>query len=95
MSPMANFVVNPVPFVPEQLQLEEWVQPARGRIVISGNPPRRHEDFAIATIFPPPPQHLLFDAMDEVVEFFEEEHRVRVLSACLSPLRLVCCNFTL
>lgn len=86
---MANFVVNPAPYVPEGLEVEDWARPARGRIIISGNPPRRHEEYAIATVLPPPQQHLLYEAMDEVVDYFEEVHHVRVLSSCLSPLGLL------
>lgn len=51
---MANFAVNLAPFVPYGLEVEDWARPARGRIVISGNPPHRHEEYAIATIHPPP-----------------------------------------
>jgi hypothetical protein len=90
---MVNFVVNLGPYVPEGLQLEEWARPARGRIVIADNPPRRHEEYAIVTVFPPPPQHLLYNAMDEVVEYFEEEHRVDIQSSCLSPLGLCLLQF--
>lgn len=41
-SDMANFAVNPDPFVPDGLELEDWARPARGRIIVSGNPPRQH-----------------------------------------------------
>lgn len=41
---MANFAVNPEPFIPVGLELEDWARPARGRIIISGNPPRCHEE---------------------------------------------------
>nr|CAB3503336.1 unnamed protein product [Digitaria exilis] len=72
---MANFVVDPTPFIPEGLEVEEWARPARGRIVISGNPPHRHEEYSIVSFLSHPPQHLLYDTMDEVVDFFEEVHQ--------------------
>lgn len=90
---MANFAVNPAPFVPEGLEVEDWARSARGRIIVFSNPPRRHEDYAIVTMLPPPQQHLLYEAMDEVVDYFEEVHRVRVLSSCLSPLGLCLVQF--
>jgi hypothetical protein len=52
---MANFPVNPDPFVPDGLGIEDWARPARGRIIISDNPPRRHNEYAIITLNPPPP----------------------------------------
>lgn len=90
---MANFAVNPEPFVPYGLEVEDWARPARGRIIISGNPPRRHEEYAIVSMHPPPQQQHLYEAMDEVVEYFEEEHHVRVESSCLSPLGLCLVQF--
>jgi hypothetical protein len=90
---MANFVVDPVPFVPTGLEVEDWARPARGRIIINGNPPHRHEEYAIITVHPPPQQNQLYEAMDEVVQFFEEEHHVRVQSICLSPLGLCLIQF--
>jgi hypothetical protein len=41
---MANFEVDPAPFVPEGMNVEDWARPARGRIIIGANPPRRHEE---------------------------------------------------
>jgi hypothetical protein len=40
---MANFEVDPTPFVPEGMNVEDWARPARGRIIITTNPPHRHE----------------------------------------------------
>jgi hypothetical protein len=54
---MANFVVDPAPFVPEGLEIEDWARPARDRIVINGNPPRRHDEYAIVFV-PPPPRRI-------------------------------------
>lgn len=36
---MTNFAVDPTPFVPDGLEVEDWARPARERIIISGNPP--------------------------------------------------------
>jgi hypothetical protein len=52
---MANFAVNPDPYVPDGLKIEDWARPARGRIIISDNPPQQHEQYAIVTVHPPPP----------------------------------------
>jgi hypothetical protein len=56
---MANFPVNPDPFVPDGLGIEDWARPARGRIIISDNPPQRHNEYAIITLNPPPPRNQL------------------------------------
>lgn len=85
---MANFAVNPEPFVPDGLEVEDWARPAHGRIIVSGNPPRHHNEYAIITVLPPPQQNHLYEAMDEVFHYFEEEHNVRIESSCLSPLGL-------
>jgi hypothetical protein len=50
---MANFVVDPAPFVPEGLEIEDWAHPARSRIVINGNPPCRHDEYAIVSLVLP------------------------------------------
>lgn len=91
---MANFPANPEPFLPMGMEVEDWARPAHGRIIISGNPPRRHEEYAIVSVHPPPQQNLLFDTMDEIITYFEEEHQVRVRSSCLSPLGLCLIQFT-
>jgi hypothetical protein len=85
---MANFEVDPAPFVPEGMNVEDWARPARGRIVITANPPRRHEEYAIISIDPPPPANQIYEAINEVLEYFEDEHRVRFHSCCPSPLGL-------
>jgi hypothetical protein len=51
---MVNFVVDPAPFVLEGLEIEDWVHPPHGRIVINGNPPRCHDEYAIVSLVPPP-----------------------------------------
>jgi hypothetical protein len=90
---MANFAVDPEPYIPEGLELEDWARPARGRIIVSANPPRAHEEYAIITLVPPPPPQDLYEAMEEVVEFLVEERRAFVDSSCLSLLGLCLVQF--
>jgi hypothetical protein len=89
---MANFEVDPAPFIPEGMNVEDWARPARGRIIIAANPLRRHEEYAIISI-DPPPANQIYEAIDEVLEYFEDEHGVRVRSCCLSPLELCLAQF--
>lgn len=91
---MANFDDDPTPFVPEGINVEDWAWPARGRIIIATNPPRRHEEYAIVTVDPPPPLHLLYETIDQVVAFFEDVHRIIVRSCCPSPLGLCLIRFS-
>jgi hypothetical protein len=93
---MANFDVNPIPYIPAGFDLEHWARPARGRTIIAGNPPRRHEEFAIATLTPAPqPQNLqqLQNAITDVINYFEGPRQVHVVSACPSPLGLCLLEF--
>jgi hypothetical protein len=92
---MANFEVNPIPYVPVGFDLEQWARPARGRLVVAGDPHRRHEQWAIVTMNPPPQQlvqHVL-QAIDDVVDYFQDQHMVQVRSACASPLWLCLLEF--
>jgi hypothetical protein len=52
------------------MNVEDWARPARGRIIIAANPPRRHEEYAIISIVPPPPANQIYEAVDEVLEYF-------------------------
>jgi hypothetical protein len=90
---MANFAVDPTPFVPEGLEIEDWARPARGRIVINGIPPRHHDEYAIISLAPPPPPDQLHEAMEEVVAFLEEEQHAVIRSCCLSSLGLCWFSF--
>jgi hypothetical protein len=92
---MANFEVDPTPFVPEGMNVEDWARPACGRIVITANPPRCHEEYAIISIDPSSPANYIYESIDEVLEYFEEEHRVRFRSCCPSPLGLCLAQFPL
>jgi hypothetical protein len=90
---MANFEVDPAPFLPEGMNVEDWARPTRGRIIIVANPPRRHEEYAIILIIPSPPANQIYEAIDEVLEYFEDEHGVRFRSCCPSPLGLCLAQF--
>lgn len=92
---MANFDVNPVPYIPDGFDLEQWARPARGRMIIEGNPPRCHEELAIATLTPAPQQnaHQLRQAIAAVIEYFEEQRQVHIVSAWPSPLGLCLLQF--
>jgi hypothetical protein len=90
---MANFEVDPAPFVPEGMNVEDWARPARGRIIIAANPSRRHEEYAIILIVPPPLANQIYEAIDEVLEYFEDELGVRFRSCCPSPLGLCLPSF--
>lgn len=59
---MANFVMNPEPFVPAGLELEDWARLARGRIIVSSNPPWHHKEYAIVTVHPPQ-ENQIYEAM--------------------------------
>jgi hypothetical protein len=57
---MANIEVDPAPFVPKGMNVEDWARPTRGRIVITTNPPRHHEEYAIISIDPPPQANQIY-----------------------------------
>lgn len=94
---MANFEVNPEPYIPLGFDLEIWARPARGRLVIPGNPPRRHDEFTIATLWPAlvHDHHQLREAIGMVTDYFQEVRHVRILSTCPSPLGLCLLQFAL
>jgi hypothetical protein len=92
---MANFEVNHIPYIPVGFDLEHWVRPARGRLVVAGDPHRRHEQYAIATLTPAPQQNVvqIQQAIAEVVNYFEGPRQVQIVSACPSPLGLCLLEF--
>jgi hypothetical protein len=92
-SDMDNFEADPIPFIPDGMNVEEWARPPLGRIIITTNPPRRHDEYAIVSIDPPLQPNLLYETIDEVVAFFEDFHRMRIRSCCLSPLGLCLIQF--
>jgi len=65
-----------------------WQRPARARVALGGEPPRRHEQYAILELDPAPaPAHVL-EIIHDVVHFLQQEFLVRVVSAFPSPLGL-------
>lgn len=88
-SSMAIFVCNPQPFLPDGAHIEHgWQRPARSRVALGGEPPRRHEEYAIVTLHPAAPEHLVPAALQAVVQHFEHAFPVRVESSFRSPLGL-------
>ncbi|KAJ1255823.1 hypothetical protein BS78_K154700 [Paspalum vaginatum] len=87
---MANFPVNPRPFLVSNLQVEDgWNRPARAHLALGGEPPREHEDYAIVSIEPMNLQDdELRPTLNFVCQFLQEEHRVQVIASHLSPLGL-------
>jgi hypothetical protein len=91
---MANFEVDPFPFVPEGMNMEEWARPARGRISDAANPPRRHDKYAIVSILPPLLLEQLHEVIDEVVGYFVNVQQVHIKSCCPSPLGMCLIQFS-
>lgn len=87
--PMTNFVCNPQAFLPDGAHIEHgWQRPACSRVALGGEPPRRHEEYAIVTLHPEPLEHLVLDTLLAVVQHFQHAFLVRVVSSFRSPLGL-------
>jgi hypothetical protein len=86
---MANFACDPTPFLLFGAHVENgWHRLARTRVAIGGEPPRRHEEYAIVSLEPPPhPAHARV-TLAYVVNLLQQNFPVRVLSSFLSPLGL-------
>ena len=83
---MANFPCNPALLVPQGLHVDHgWQRPARTRVALGGEPPHRHEQFAILALELEPTQQQIPDLLHEVFDFLQQDFPVRVL--LLSPLR--------
>ncbi|CAN6359072.1 unnamed protein product [Urochloa humidicola] len=86
---MANFPCNPMLYIPPGLHLEQaWVRPARSRVALGGEPPRRHEQYAVITLEPPPIQEQVHEILEDVTEVLQQDFPVRVVSSFPSPLGL-------
>ncbi|CAO1939557.1 unnamed protein product [Urochloa humidicola] len=86
---MANFPCNPMLFVPPGLHVEQgWQRPARSRVALGGEPPRRHEQYAIVRLEPEPIADQVQDLLNDVSEMLEHDFPVRVVSSFPSPLGL-------
>lgn len=86
---MANFTCDPAPFLPFSAHVEDgWLRLARARLALGGEPPRRHEEYAIVSMeLLPHPLHARL-ALTDIVNFLQEHFPVRILSSFLSPLGL-------
>lgn len=73
---MANFACNPAPFLSFGAHVEDgWHRPMRTRMALGGEPPRRHEEYAIISLEPPPhPAHARM-ALTDVVNLLEQTSR--------------------
>lgn len=87
---MANFPVNPRPFLLGDLQIEHgWNHPAHRRVALGGEPTREHEDYAIMSINPvSEEENQLRLSLTLVGQFLEHDRHVRIESMHLSPLGL-------
>lgn len=62
-----NFPRNAMLFVPPGLHVEHgWLRPARSRVALSGEPLRRHEQYAILSLDPPSLQEQVLDLLEDV-----------------------------
>jgi len=76
---MANFPCNPT-LLPAGLHVDHgWQRPARARVALGGEPPRRHEQYAILSLQPEPTQAQVHHLLEEVSEFLQQEYPVRVI----------------
>lgn len=86
---MANYPCNPMLYVPADMHVNQgWLRPARSRVALGGEPPRRHEQFAILVLQPEPVQEQVWDIILEVREMLEHDFPMRIVTAFPSPLGL-------
>lgn len=87
---MANYPCNPMLYVPQGMHIEQgWNRLARSRVALGGEPPRRHEQFAIISLEPAPEvQAQIPELIHEVVAMIHHDFPVRVVTAFPSPLGL-------
>ncbi|KAG2538202.1 hypothetical protein PVAP13_9NG345100 [Panicum virgatum] len=72
---MVNFACNPQPYLPQGAHVEHgWYRPARSRITLGGEPPRRHEEYAIVVLEPQPNEDEVMDLLRDVVDLFEQDY---------------------
>jgi hypothetical protein len=86
---MANFLCNLMLYAQAGLHVEHgWNRPARARVALGGEPPRRHEQYAVLTIDPAPQHDQVHQLLQQVSEFLEQAFGVNVVSIFPSPLGL-------
>lgn len=84
--PMLTFALDPTPVLPIGAELAHgWQRPARSRVAVGEEPPRRFEEFAIAVLTLSPLEHLVPQALAEVSDLIRVDFNVRVVSAHRSP----------
>ena len=64
------------------------MRPARTRVALGGEPPKRHEQFAIVTLEPEPQPVQVCNLIHHVSAFLQQNFPVRVASAFPSPFGL-------
>ncbi|KAM0930056.1 hypothetical protein ACQ4PT_001142 [Festuca glaucescens] len=71
---MANFEFDPAPWVPTGFHIIDGGPNRLPRTFVTPSAPMvdAHEGWAVAVVDPPPPEHLLQDAMDQVSNFLLE-----------------------
>lgn len=83
---MLTFALDPTPVLPIGAELAHgWQRPARSRVAVGEEPPRRFEEFAIAVLTLSPLEHLVPQALAEVSDLIRVDFNVRVVSAHRSP----------
>lgn len=67
-------------YAPQGMHVQHrWLCPARSRVALGAEPPRRHEQFAILTLLPAPIQEHVRDLNHDVTEMLEHDFPVRVV----------------
>jgi len=86
---MANFACDPQPYLPPRAHIEhDWHRPARSRIALGGEPPRRNEEYTVVSMEPQPIGEDVMGVLRDVVEQLEHDFPVRVQSFFRNPLGL-------
>ncbi|KAG2538408.1 hypothetical protein PVAP13_9NG430000 [Panicum virgatum] len=62
----------PLPTKPEGMHVQHgWARPARARVALGGEPPRRHEEYAIITMEPEPHPQQVAGILEDISEFLQ------------------------
>ena len=86
---MANFPCYTMLFVPAGFQVEHgWQRPARARVALGGELPRRHQQYAILMLELEPLPAQVQEIIHDVVGFLQQDFPMRVVSAFTSPMGL-------
>ncbi|TVT99299.1 hypothetical protein EJB05_55348, partial [Eragrostis curvula] len=84
---MANFPIDPAPYLPIGVGPQVgWLRPARGRLAIAGDARRRHEEYAIVSLIPPPGPEDRVQSLEAVVQHLENNMGTReFITAAVAP----------